>query len=123
VTRPAGHSTPTGDNRTYVHGVTLEPEGAADHPLRRDPVDAMSEWPHEVAIPARGDVGAEAVRLQVAQQLHHGSEPARQVGAAQHRVKGRGRPLHDLRAERLHPHAGEGRLDRALEQLQLSVIT
>jgi hypothetical protein len=23
VTRPAGHSTPTGDNRTYVHGVTL----------------------------------------------------------------------------------------------------
>jgi hypothetical protein len=38
-------------------------------------------------------------------------------------VKGRGQPLHDLRAVRLHPHAREGRLDRALEQLQVSVVT
>ena len=85
----------------------LGPEAGADDALARDAVDRLRGRAHEVAVAARDDEGQEAVRLQVAQQLDHGDEPALEVRAAA--ASGAARRRRRRAPRRRTPHLDAGR--------------
>ena len=102
----------------------VQPEGAPDHPLRRDAVQLLGERAHEVTVTTRRDVGAEPVRLQIAQQLDHRHVAALQVRALQHRMRRIAQPGRHLVAELLHRHAPRRPSPPlAIKQAKVGVVT
>lgn len=111
------------DLRPALDLAVLDRQGAADHPLGRDAVELAGDGAHEVPVAAGGDVGGEAVGLQVAQQLDHGPIAAGRVRAVQGGVA---RLVEEARDEGRvggHGHVREGRGHRAHQQPEIVVVT
>jgi hypothetical protein len=81
-------------------------DAAADHPLWRDTVEFIRQWLHEFDIATGDDIGLEAIRVQVLEDLQHRLVDQVREGSLPSRVLRRFQPLLDVGLEFLGGPAG-----------------